>query len=219
MRQAAIDLNATGNTTILQAALDAVPEVDVGGGETALRVMFAMIRRDAAAARQALAASPRSDFQEVDFTFYYPRAWYEAIIARQEGDSAVAHAAFTAAREIISARLAAKPDDARTLAVLAQIDAGLGRKEEAIAEAKRAVELMPMSKDAYDAPLVQQGLAQVYAWTGEPDAAIDLLRELLSVPGYITYGYLRVDPSWEPLRSHPRFQELLASAAAAEQAH
>jgi len=76
-----------------------------------------------------------------------------------------------------------------------------------------------MTKDAYDAPLVQQGLAHVYAWTGEPDSAIDLLRELLTVPGYITYGYLRVDPSWEPLRSHPRFQELLASAAPAEQAH
>ena len=180
-----------------------------------MRIMLAMIRRDAAAARAVLAASPRSDFQEVDFTFYYPRSWYEAIIARQEGDTARARAAFAEARTILEARLHAKPDHARTLAVLAQIDAGLGRKEEAVRAATRAVELMPFEKDAYDAPLVLQGLAQVHTWTGELDAAIDIVEQLMKVPGYLTYGFLLRDPSWDPLRGHPRFEALLASLAPA----
>ncbi|MEP6955650.1 MAG: hypothetical protein ABI883_02405 [Chthoniobacterales bacterium] len=213
VRKAAVEFGATGKTEAIQAALDALPELDVGGGETAIRVMLAMIRRDAAAAREVLAASSRADFQEVDFTFYYPRAWYEAIIARLEGDGARARVAFAAAREIIHARLRLKPEDARTLAVLAQIDAGLGRREEAVGEAQHAAELMPMSADAYDAPLVRQGLAQVYTWTGEPEAAIDILQELVTVPGYLTYGFLRVDPAWDPLRGHPRFEQLLASMA------
>jgi hypothetical protein len=70
---------------------------------------------------------------------------------------------------------------------------------------------MPVSRDAYDGMLVLQSLAQVYTWTGEPDQALDLLRQLLRMPGYITYGYLRVDPSWDPLRSDPRFNKFLES--------
>ena len=70
---------------------------------------------------------------------------------------------------------------------------------------------MPVSRDAYDGMLVLQSLAQVYTWTGEPDQALELLHQLLAMPGYITYGYLRVDPSWDPLRSDPRFNKFLES--------
>jgi hypothetical protein len=70
---------------------------------------------------------------------------------------------------------------------------------------------MPVSRDAYDGMLVLQSLAQVYTWTGETDQALELLRQLLAMPGYITYGYLRVDPSWDPLRSDPRFNKFLES--------
>ena len=141
------------------------PEIDVGGGETPVRIFLALVRHDDAAAARTLAASPRETFQEVDFSFYYPRAWYEAIIARGAGDGTKARAAFAATRRILEQRLTIKPDDARTIAVLAQVDAGLGRKEEAIAEGRRAVELMPLSRDAYDGMFVLQGLAQVYTWT------------------------------------------------------
>ena len=80
-------------------------------------------------------------------------------------------------------------------------------------EAQKAVALMPVSKDAYDGPLILQGLAQVYTWTGDHDRALDTLRTLLAMPGYISYGYLKTDPAWHPLRAHPRFQQLLASMA------
>jgi tetratricopeptide (TPR) repeat protein len=185
--------------------------VDVGGGETSWRVLIAMIDRNYNEARRVLAASPRDDFQDVDFTFYFPRAWYEALIARAEGDKTKAAAAFTAARVILESRLKNKPNDPRTLAVLAQVDANLGNKELALQEAQKAAALMPVSKDAYDGPLILQGLAQVYTWTGDHDRALDELQTLLGMPGYISYGYLKTDPAWQPLRKHPRFQQLLGS--------
>ena len=98
-----------------------------------------------------------------------------------------ATAAFSAARTILEQRLAVKPEHARTLAVLAQVDAGLGHKELAIQEAKHAVDLMPVSKDIYDGALVLEGLAQVYTWTNEPDRAIELLQKLVTMPGYTNY--------------------------------
>jgi hypothetical protein len=72
---------------------------------------------------------------------------------------------------------------------------------------------MPVSRDAYDGALVLQGLAQVYTWTSQPDQALVILRELMKQPGYLTYGYLRVDPAWDPLRGDPRFEQFVQSLA------
>lgn len=212
LRREFIRFAATGDPDILEHALaQAPPEIDIGGGETPVRIFLALVRQDNVGAARTLAASPRDTFQEVDFSFYYPRAWYEGIIARAVGDKEKAHAAFASARKTLEQRLTIKPDDARTIAVLAQVDAGLGRKEQASAEGRRAVDLMPLSRDAYDGMLVLQGLAQVYTWTGENEKALDLLRQLMRMPGYLTYGYLKLDPSWEPLRSDQRFQEFVES--------
>ena len=122
-------------------------------------------------------------------------------------------AAFEKARVILEQRLAVKPEHARTLAVLAQVDANLGRKEQALREAEHAVELMPVSKDIYDGVLVLEGLAQVYTWTGERDRAIELLQKLVTMPGYISYVRLKTYPTWSPLRGDPRFEQIVASMA------
>lgn len=217
LRREFIRFAQSGDPEILQRALAAEPaELDIGGGETPVRILLALISKNYAEAARTLAASPRQTFQEVDFSYYYPRPWYEAIIARGAGDAAKAQSAFAATRAILEQRLAIKPNDPRTISVLAQVDAGLGRKEQALAEARHAVELMPLSRDAYDGMLVLQGLAQVYTWTGETDQALELLGRLMKMPGYLTYGYLKVDPAWDPLRGDPRFAKFLASLAPAK---
>jgi TolB-like protein/Tfp pilus assembly protein PilF len=214
LRREFIRFAATGDVEILRRALAQAPaDIDIGGGETPVRILIALVRRDYAGAARTLAESPRDTFQEVDFSFYYPRVWYEAIIARAAGDQEKARAAFAAARKILEQRLTIKPEDARTIAVLAQVDAGLRQKDQAITEGRRAVGLMPLTRDAYDGVLVLQGLAQVYTWTGETKEALEIVRQLMKMPGYLTYGYLKVDPSWDPLHGDPRFQQFVASLA------
>ena len=205
--------NGTGNSTEMRDVLAKNPDLDVGGGQTPFRVLFALIDRNFAEAERVLAASPREDFQDIDYSFYFPKAWYEAMIARAKGDSAAAIAAFSNARKVLDQRLAIKPEDPRTLAVLAQVDAGLGRKELAIQEAQHAVDLMPLSKDIYDGALVLEALAQVYTWTNEPDRAIELLQKLAAMPSYVNYARLKQHPMWDPLRGDPRFEKIVNSLA------
>jgi len=216
-RRASAIFNRTANSTELRDVLAKNPDMDVGGGQTAYRVMFALIDGNFAEAERVLAASPREDFQDIDYSFYYPKAWLEAMIARAKGDSGGAKAALATARTILEQRLAIKPEDARNIAVLAQVDAGLGRKELAIQEAKHAVDLMPLSKDVYDGALVLEGLAQVYTWTNEPDRAIELLQKLVAIPSYLNYARLKLHPMWNPLRGDPRFKKIVNSLAPKDQ--
>jgi tetratricopeptide (TPR) repeat protein len=174
---------------------------------------MAMLDGNYAEAERLLAASPRQDFQDIDFSFYYPKSWYQAMIARAKGDSARAMAAFRECREILAQRLIVKPEHARTIAVLAQVDAGLGQKELALQEAQHAIDLMPISKDIYDGALVLEGLAQVYTWSGEHDRAIEVLQKLVSIPSYINYARLKFHPLWKPLQGNPKFEKIVTSLA------
>ena len=214
-RKASAIFYGTGNSTELREVLSKNPDMDIGGAQIPARV--ALIDDNFAEAERVLAASPREDFQDIDYSFYYPKAWFEALIARAKGDSARATAAFSTARTILEQRLAVKPEHARTLAVLAQVDAALGHKELAIQEAKHAVDLMPVSKDIYDGALVLEGLAQVYTWTNEPDRAIELLQKLVTMPGYTNYARLKLHPMWNPLRGDPRFEKIVNSLAPKDQ--
>ena len=96
---------------------------------------------------------------------------------------------------------------------LAVIDALLGKKEDAILNGRRAVELLPVTRDAVDGPGVLQNLAVVYAWTNQPELAFETLEGLAKTPAGIYYGNLKLDPYWEPLRRDPRFEKLLAELA------
>jgi serine/threonine-protein kinase len=102
-----------------------------------------------------------------------------------------------------------RPDDDRLHAALGRAYAGLGRKTEAIEEGRRATELIPLSRDAMQGSHRLINLAAIYSMVGEVDAAIDVLQELLSIPSWMTVHRLRLGPTWDPLREHPRFQELL----------
>jgi TolB-like protein/Tfp pilus assembly protein PilF len=203
----------TGDTGPLREILTKYPDMEFAGGQTPARAWMAMLDGNYAEAERLLAASPRQDFQDIDFSFYYPKSWYQAMIARAKGDSARAMTAFRECREILAQRLMVKPEHARTIAVLAQVDAGLGQKELAVREAQHAIDLMPTSKDIYDGALVLEGLAQVYTWSGDRDRAIELVQKLVTMPSYINYGRLKLHPLWSPLRGDPRFEKIVNSLA------
>jgi TolB-like protein/Tfp pilus assembly protein PilF/phage shock protein PspC (stress-responsive transcriptional regulator) len=210
-RRANCVLNGTGDTGPMRDILKKYPEMEFAGSQTPVRSWMAMLDGNYAEAERVLAASPREDFQDVDLSFYFPKSWYQAMVARAKGDSARATVALRECREILAQRLIVKPEHARTIAVLAQVDAGLGEKDLAIREAQHAIELMPTSKDIYDGALVLEGLAQVYTWSGERDRAIELVQKLVTMPSYITYARLKFHPLWSPLRGDPRFEKIVAS--------
>jgi len=87
-----------------------------------------------------------------------------------------------------------------------------GLKEKAIREGLHAAELLPISKDAYMGPYIQHQLARIYILAGEPEKALDHLEPLLKIPYYLSPGVLKIDPNFDPLRSNPRFQKLVAGA-------
>jgi serine/threonine-protein kinase len=137
-------------------------------------------------------------------------------VARAKGDVIAVDAAFTAARAEQQAVVRAQPDSAPPLSVLGIIDAGLGRKEEALFEGRRAVELMPIAKDSTDGPQQVYNLAWIYAWTDERDLAIEQLEISAKSPGGPTYGMLRLSPVWDSLRADPRFEKIVTSLAPKE---
>jgi tetratricopeptide (TPR) repeat protein len=106
----------------------------------------------------------------------------------------------------------AEPDYGPPLCVLALIDAALGRKEEALREGRRALELAPVAKDSLDGADVLYFYAVIFAWLGEYDLAIEQLETLAKIPAGPSYGDLRLSPFWDPLRGDPRFDNVLGKA-------
>jgi TolB-like protein/Flp pilus assembly protein TadD len=138
-----------------------------------------------------------------------PRSFYEGIVYSHLNDKEKARSAFEEARLIAERSLRESPDSATRHVLLGQILAGLGQKEAAIAEGKRAVELLPEAEDALTGPKITRGLAIIYARTGEIDHALQLLEHLLIVPAGVTVPLLKLDPVWDPLRADPRFEALI----------
>ena len=124
-----------------------------------------------------------------------------------------ARSAFTAARAEQEKTVQAEPDYGPPLCVLGLIDAGLGRKEEALREGRRAVELLPVEKDAINGPLMIEYLAVIAAWVGDKDLACEQLATVVRPPSTVSYGKLKLLPFWDPLRGDPRFDKIVASLA------
>jgi len=129
------------------------------------------------------------------------------------GDDAAARTAFLKAKNILEEQLKQKPDDAELRVQFAKLLAWLGEKDAAVAEAQRAIDLRPESKDAFEGPQITEQVAQVYAILGDNARAIELLDELLSRPSEVTSQSLKLDPAWDPLRKDPAFQALFAKYA------
>jgi TolB-like protein/class 3 adenylate cyclase len=142
-----------------------------------------------------------------------PQSWADGLIARARSDQEKARAIFSAIREKLEVALAGQPRKDLEFARAARVDAGLGRKEQAINEARHAVELLPTAQDSLLGPRRVNNLALVYAWTGEHALAIEQLEIIAKIPAGPSYGELRFDPTWDSLRGDPRFEKIVASLA------
>jgi len=167
--------------------------------------------RDFDATEKAIAAMPRQGIGADQVALPVP--FWKGILARMKGDATAAQAAFTAARAEIEPTVRDQPNYASGVIALAMIDAGLGRKQEAIAEGRRACELLPVSKDSINGVHMMEFLCVVYAWVGEKDLAIQQLKATLPYPGFISYGSLKLHSYWDPLRGDPRFEKIAESLA------
>jgi TolB-like protein/class 3 adenylate cyclase len=167
--------------------------------------------RDFDGASRALAALPIAGCHQE--TIPFPRVWCEGVVAQMRGDTAAARTAFTSARNQMAKLVREQPDYPEALCALGMADAALGQKEDAIREGRRAVELLPVTKDSIVGALLVQNLALIYAWTGEKDLAFEQLAIAARIPGYLSYGQLRLHPYFDSLRGDPRFDEIVASLA------
>ena len=170
-------------------------------------VMVAMFAGDFPRAFQLLANATPLEKESDTVPFF------DGIVARAQHDAARARSSFQLARDRMTMKLREHPDDAELISNLSVADAGLGLKENALHEARRAIELCPLSRDAVDAPGYQTMLALVYAWTGEHDAALTQLEKIVRMPRGPDYGELRFNPWWDEIRTDPRFDTLLSQAA------
>jgi tetratricopeptide (TPR) repeat protein len=205
---------AQGDPVAAQSVLEQMPlEFSPGPVIWAVRFNTALCLRDYDAANRVTAATPEN---YADDAFGGPLDWAEGQIARARGDKQKAQAAFAAAREKLEAQQGDKSKNPSYLAGIAKLDAGLGRKEEAIREARRVVELQPITGDSLNGPQWVANLALVYAWTGERDRALEQLEKIATLPGLTpTYGDLLLNPCWNDLRGDKRFDKIVAGAKAA----
>ena len=174
-------------------------------------LLGALCERDFDGALRALAVLPIGGCHQE--TIPFPRSWCEGVVAQMRGDKAAARAAFTNTRTEAAKLVAEQPGYPEGLCVLGMADAALGHKEDAIREGRRAVELLPVTKDAIGGSLLVQNLALIYAWTGEKDLAFEQLRVAAELYGFLNYGELRLHPYWDSLRTDPRFDKIVASLA------
>src|SRR5213594_726783 len=215
--RARIDFDERADTRPLHAVIEKILRDDPAsaGNLVGWRFYLALYEHDIASADRALAPlieNKHTTFRVRWDEIYFSRAYAEGLLARIKGDAAAARAAFTAARAQEEA-VRARPDDGQTFCLLGLIDAGLGRKEEALREGRRALELIAVAKDTNAGPQVLYFFAVICAWTGERDLAMEQLETLAKMPLGVSYGDLRLDPHWDPLRSDPRFEKIVASLA------
>jgi serine/threonine-protein kinase len=213
-----VDFWWKGETSLLKSLLDKVPAgVDPDGVVTTCRWEVAMLGRDYAAAKRALDSSPLGEMSYMNGGAT-PKSFLEGCIHFAQGDLATAEKHFATTQLTWESAVAEAPLSAERHANLGLLYAFMGRKEEAIREGRRAVELKPESKDAVDGAIMNCYLALIYARVGKKELALPLIERLLQTPGAvdsvdysITVNDLKYRWEWDPIRGDPRFQKLIAA--------
>lgn len=201
--QADLKPYVTTLTAMIAETPNVAPDVD--------SPFYAVCERNPASLERTLKNYPLDG--EISYGVNVPHTYWEGVVARARGDAAKAQSAFAAVREEVAKIVDKQPNFPAALSLLGVVDAGLGRKEEALREGRHACELLPVSKDALDGAVLAVNLAQIYAWTGEKDLAIQQIDTVERVPNRLSYGVLKLHPYWDSLRGDPRFEKLVASLA------
>jgi TolB-like protein/class 3 adenylate cyclase/Flp pilus assembly protein TadD len=211
---ASIQFHWKADTEPLHRAIDSIRATNPGALPNVANdwLSCALAERDVAAATDALNAF--GEIPLTDYAVHVNRPLMEGVIARMAKDEGTARAAFMAARAEQEKAVRSEPNYGPPLCVLGLIDAALGQKEEALREGRRAVELLPVEKDAINGPLMITYLAMIAAWAGDKDLACEQLAIAIRPPSTVSYGQLKLLPSWDPLRGDPRFEKIVASLAA-----
>jgi serine/threonine protein kinase/tetratricopeptide (TPR) repeat protein len=171
----------------------------------------ALAERDATAAKNALDAHSEDPIA-FGLEVFFNRSFVEGLIARMTKDEGKARSAFVAARAQQEKVLEAQPHNSRELGLLGLIDAYLGRKEQALHEGRRAVELVRAEKDVSQGRILVTNLAMIAACVGDKDLACEQLNIIIRLPSPLNYGGLKLFPWWDPLRGDPRFEKILEEA-------
>jgi TolB-like protein/Tfp pilus assembly protein PilF len=216
VQRAAYIAKRSGDATPVRAALAAVPATMADDtGVRCWRLRFALYDRDWQRAKEII---EEMNYDEDDGNFGagnmpVPVGCYSILLSRLQGEQPGANSSFAGTREQFNQKVQQSPGNALLLSKLGMVDALLNDKESAIAEAKHAVEMLPISKDAVDGPSMVYNLAMVYAWTNEPDLAFLALGPLAKIPNGVYYGDLTGTQDFYPLRNDRRFDKLLAELA------
>jgi TolB-like protein/class 3 adenylate cyclase/Flp pilus assembly protein TadD len=212
--RAFVDFHWKADTRRLHQMLDSIRATNPAATQRIADgwLICALAERDAEAAKNAVIAAGENP-PLIDEAVNFNRPFMEGLIARMMKDDEKARAVFTAARVEQQRIVQAQPSYGPPLCVLGLIDAGLGRKEEALREGRRAVELLPVEKDAINGVAMIKYLAMIAAWAGDKDLACEQLPIAIRPPSRLTYGQLKLLPFWDPLRGDPRFEKMVASLA------
>ena len=218
VERAAVEWYWKADTRPLHQVLDSIRATNPGATPDIAEywLLCSLAERDAAAAKNAVIAAGENPAY-TDEAVSFSRPFMEGVIARMTKDGAGAHAVFTAARVEQHKTIQAHESYGPPLCVLGLIDAGLGQKEEALREGRRAVELLPVEKDPINGIAMVKYFAMIAAWLGDRDLACEQLAIALHPPSRLTYGELKLLPFWDPLRGDPCFEKIVASLAPTQQ--
>ena len=216
--RASIEVYRRADTGPFRAAIESILANEPGSEKdpfvASQRYTLALYDRDwDAAGSLAPVLSQKNSFR---WSVQLGRDFWVGLVARLKGDETSARAAFMRARAQQEEEIRGHPDDVTLLAELGLIDAGLGRKEEALNEGRRAIELARNVKNSFTEADVKLRFAIISAWTGERELALEQLEALAKEPGSHSYGDLRLNPMWDPLRGDPRFEKIVVSLAPKE---
>jgi serine/threonine-protein kinase len=211
--RASTDFDWKADTRPVHQTMDTIEGKDPAAVRTFADTLFlvGLAERNASVAERGLRELGENNYNIDSVVFNHH--FCEGVIARMAKDQAKATAAFTAALAEQEKVVQADPNFAQALSVLGLIHAGLGRKEEALKEGRRAVELLPISKDSINGVHMIEYYAMIAAWVGEKDLACEQLAKAVQLPGTLSYGQLKLLPYWDPLRGDPRFEKIVASLA------